>query len=37
MLSILEMGLEMTARGFSFKPIDLYRSDAQRFSSTGIH
>lgn len=31
MISILEMGLEMTARGFKFKPIDLYRSDATRF------
>jgi DNA polymerase-3 subunit alpha (Gram-positive type) len=31
MISILEMGLEMTARGFKFKPIDLYRSDAVRF------
>ncbi len=31
MVSILEMALEMTARGFSFKPIDLYRSDATRF------
>src|SRR5690606_36959390 len=27
MVSILEMGLEMTARGFGFKNIDLYRSD----------
>ncbi|MEF3352455.1 PolC-type DNA polymerase III [Paenibacillus sp. GYB006] len=31
MLSVLEMALEMTARGFSFKSIDLYRSDATRF------
>jgi DNA polymerase-3 subunit alpha (Gram-positive type) len=31
MVSILEMALEMTSRGFSFKPIDLYRSDATRF------
>lgn len=31
MVSILEMALEMTARGFTFKPIDLYRSDATRF------
>ncbi len=31
MISILEMALEMTARGFSFKKIDLYRSDASRF------
>ncbi len=27
-VSLLEMALEMTARGFSFKSIDLYRSDA---------
>lgn len=31
MLPILEMALEMTARGFRFKSIDLYRSDATRF------
>jgi DNA polymerase III subunit alpha, Gram-positive type len=31
MISILEMGLEMTARGFKIRPIDLYRSDATRF------
>jgi DNA polymerase-3 subunit alpha (Gram-positive type) len=31
MISILEMGLEMTARGFTFKPVDLYRSGASRF------
>jgi DNA polymerase-3 subunit alpha (Gram-positive type) len=31
MISILEMGLEMTARGFSVKNIDLYRSDATAF------
>jgi DNA polymerase-3 subunit alpha (Gram-positive type) len=35
MISILEMGLEMTARGFRFKPIDLYRSDATRFTIDG--
>ena len=35
MISILEMGLEMTARGFTFKPIDLYRSDATRFTIDG--
>jgi len=35
MVSVLEMGLEMTARGFSFKPIDLYRSDAVRFTIDG--
>lgn len=35
MISILEMGLEMTARGFKFKPIDLYRSDATRFKVDG--
>lgn len=30
-ISLLEMALEMTARGFSFKPIDLYKSDATKF------
>jgi len=35
MLSQLEMSLEMTARGFSFKPIDLYRSDAEKFQVDG--
>nr|WP_083180133.1 PolC-type DNA polymerase III [Paenibacillus yonginensis] len=35
MLPILEMALEMTARGFSFKSIDLYRSDATKFIVDG--
>jgi DNA polymerase-3 subunit alpha (Gram-positive type) len=35
MVSVLEMALEMTARGFSFKGIDLYRSDATRFKVDG--
>ncbi|WP_442600908.1 PolC-type DNA polymerase III [Paenibacillus sp. KN14-4R] len=35
MISILEMAIEMTARGMSFKPIDLYRSDATRFIIDG--
>lgn len=35
MISILEMALEMTSRGLSFKPIDLYRSDASRFIIDG--
>ncbi|MBD2845248.1 PolC-type DNA polymerase III [Paenibacillus sp. IB182496] len=35
MVSILEMALEMTARGFSFKPIDLFKSDALRFTIEG--
>lgn len=35
MVSQLEMSLEMTARGFSFKPIDLYRSDATKFLVDG--
>ena len=35
MVSILEMALEMTSRGFSFKPIDIYRSDATRFIIDG--
>jgi DNA polymerase-3 subunit alpha (Gram-positive type) len=34
-LSILEMALEMTARGYSFKPIDIYRSDATKFIVDG--
>ncbi|WP_282941868.1 PolC-type DNA polymerase III [Paenibacillus sp. RC67] len=35
MISILEMALEMTARGFSFKSIDLYKSDATKFLVDG--
>ncbi|ULL17300.1 PolC-type DNA polymerase III [Paenibacillus sp. H1-7] len=35
MISILEMSLEMTARGFSFKGIDLYKSDATKFLIDG--
>lgn len=35
MVSILEMGLEMTARGFTFKSIELYRSHAHRFVIDG--
>lgn len=35
MLAILEMGLEMTARGFSFKNVDLYRSEATSFTVDG--
>ncbi|MGG1551178.1 PolC-type DNA polymerase III [Paenibacillus ferrarius] len=35
MISILEMALEMTARGFSFKPIDIYRSHATKFIIDG--
>ncbi|MDT2254533.1 hypothetical protein P7H25_01085 [Paenibacillus larvae] len=35
MISILEMALEMTARGFSFKPVDLYRSEANKFIIDG--
>ncbi|CAM3358708.1 PolC-type DNA polymerase III [Marinicrinis lubricantis] len=34
-ISVLEMALEMTARGFSFKPIDLYKSDATKFKIEG--
>jgi len=29
--TVLEMALEMTARGFRFLPLDLYKSDATRF------
>lgn len=35
MISILEMALEMTARGFTFKTIDLYRSEAAKFIIDG--
>ncbi|WP_199618028.1 PolC-type DNA polymerase III [Paenibacillus alkalitolerans] len=35
MISPLEMALEMTARGFTFKPLDLYRSDAKKFIVDG--
>ncbi|BCJ85301.1 PolC-type DNA polymerase III [Effusibacillus dendaii] len=31
LLTVLEMALEMTARGFKFYPLDLYKSDATRF------
>ncbi|OQX93462.1 MAG: hypothetical protein B6I17_02600 [Tenericutes bacterium 4572_104] len=31
LLTVLEVALEMVQRGFSFKPIDLYRSDARNF------
>ncbi|CAM2891138.1 PolC-type DNA polymerase III [Paenibacillus sediminis] len=34
-LPILEMALEMTARGFHFKGLDLYRSEATRFVVDG--
>lgn len=32
LLTVLEMALEMTARGFRFLPLDLYKSDATRFA-----
>ncbi|MMZ67667.1 DNA polymerase III PolC-type [compost metagenome] len=35
MLPILEMALEMTARGLRFKNIDLYRSEATKFIVDG--
>jgi DNA polymerase-3 subunit alpha (Gram-positive type) len=35
MISPLEMALEMTARGFTFKPLDLYKSDARKFFVDG--
>lgn len=35
MLPVLEMALEMTARGFTFKNLDLYRSEATRFIVDG--
>lgn len=31
LLTVLEMALEMTSRGFHFLPLDLYKSDATRF------
>lgn len=31
MIPMYEMALEMTARGYSFKPIDLYKSEASAF------
>ncbi|MFC5648985.1 PolC-type DNA polymerase III [Paenibacillus solisilvae] len=34
-ISLLEMALEMTARGFSFKSVDLYRSEATKFIIEG--
>ncbi|WP_027726020.1 PolC-type DNA polymerase III [Tuberibacillus calidus] len=33
--TVLEIALEMCERGFSFKPIDLYRSDARNFIVDG--
>ncbi|HZG84360.1 PolC-type DNA polymerase III [Paenibacillus sp.] len=35
MISPLEMALEMTARGFTFKSLDLYKSDARKFLVDG--
>lgn len=35
LLTVLEMALEMTARGYHFKGLDLYRSDALRFTVDG--
>lgn len=35
MISILEMGLEMSARGFGCKGIDMYRSEANKFIIDG--
>ncbi|WAH37150.1 PolC-type DNA polymerase III [Alicyclobacillus dauci] len=32
LLTVLEMALEMTARGFKFLPLDLYKSDATKFT-----
>jgi len=31
LLTILELAMEMYARGFHFKPVDIYRSDAHKF------
>lgn len=35
LLTVLEVALEMVQRGFTFKPIDLYNSDARNFSISG--
>lgn len=35
LLTVLELALEMTQRGFSFRSIDLYRSDATQFLIDG--
>ncbi|MGO0061682.1 PolC-type DNA polymerase III [Brevibacillus fluminis] len=35
LLTVLEMALEMVERGFKFKNVDLYRSDATRFLIEG--
>lgn len=35
LLTVLEMALEMVERGFAFKNVDLYRSDASRFLIEG--
>lgn len=35
MISILEIGLEMTARKLIFKPVDIYKSAADRFKIDG--
>lgn len=36
-IPLLEMALEMTARGFNFKPIDLYKSQATKFVIDDMH